>query len=277
MSVTKENSMLSRSGFGWATLTLLLGAGCATAIDPSPLTYEGSSTIGENLMPIAAATFASESGTSFDTIGTRGSGAGFAAVMAGHVEIAGMSRSLKESEEAQTPFHRIIGYDAIAVFVHESNPVDNLTKDQLAAIFTGEVTNWAEVGGDDLEIEAVTELLNGVRATIEVFQDSVLDGAPYGPVTQIDKPAADVQHVAGNPSAITAAAMAFKVPQTKTVSIDGIEPTGEEVQNGAYLLSRPLLIVSRVPPTGSTKQFFDFMLTPSGQELVARSFVPVLR
>ena len=248
---------------------------CSAKKAPEPLSYEGSSTIGEKIMPEAAAGFEKKSGVKFEKIGDKGSGEGFAAVMGGSVPVAGMSRNLKADERAKNPYYRIIGYDAIAVFVHEANPVKNLTREQLKKVFTGQVTNWKELGWKDQPITVVTEIQAGSRATIAEFKRMVLDGAAYGPSKEIDLPHDCVKHVAGEPSAITFATLAFQLPGVHVTSVDGIAATAEQVRSGAYPLGRPLLLVARAAPEGAAKDFFEYMLSPEGQTFVAKHFTPV--
>jgi phosphate transport system substrate-binding protein len=254
---------------------LALTLACSKPAAAPTLTYEGSSTIGENIMPAATVAFDKKSGVKFTAVGLKGSGEGFAALMNGAVPIAGMSRNLTPEERAKGPYYRIIGYDAIAVFVNEANPVKALTKDQLKKIYTGEVTNWKSVGGKDLPIVVVTEMQSGTRATTHEFRRMALDGAAFGPVKEIDQPHDCVKHVAGDPGAIASVTLAFQMAGVRPVAVDGIAPDADKVRSGAYPLGRPLLLVSKDAPTGSSKDFFDFMLSSEGQALVAKKFTPV--
>ncbi len=240
------------------------------------LTYEGSSTISDNILPAAVRAFEDSTGIAFANVGRRGSGTGFKAVMEGTADIGGMSRELKSAESAQRPYYRIIGYDALAVFVNEKLPITNLSKQELKDIFTGKTTNWQELGGPDAKIEVVTEIIQSDRATIEEFQKKVMDGLPFGETTEIDLPADCVKYVATTPNSITHAALAFRVPGARAVSVDGIQPSADNVQSGAYQPSRPLLLVSKTMPRGAAKQFFEFMTSPEGQAIVAEKFVSVL-
>lgn len=257
-----------------AVIGLTAGVGCKTEVHE--LRYEGSSTIGMNIMPEAARAFEAKSGVKFTNIGNKGSGEGFKAVMAGTVPIGGMSRDLKEAEKSQRPYYRVIGYDAIAVFVHASNPVADLTKAQVRDIFAGKIANWKDVGGKDAPIEVVTEVKSGTRATIQVFKKVVMGDVDFGQTKEIDKPIDCVRAVAASPNAIAHAALPFLQPNTKAIKLDGFEPSAENVRLGAYILGRPLILVSKGPPAGAAKEFFDFMARPEGQAIVSGAdFVPV--
>ncbi|RMF91299.1 MAG: phosphate ABC transporter substrate-binding protein [Nitrospinota bacterium] len=239
------------------------------------LIYEGSSTIGENIMPEAVKVFEARTGIKFTRVGLLGSGKGFKAVMEGRASVAGMSRSLKRKEKRKKPYYQIIGYDAMAVFVNANNPIRNLSKEQIKQIFTGEITNWKEVGGRDAPIVVVTEIKTGGRATIAAFKKAILGGASFGPSKEIDKPVDCVRYVAQDENAITHASLAFNMPGVVPIAIDNIKPSLEKVKSGRYPLSRPLLLVSKGLPQGELKQFFQFMLSDEGQAIVKKHFVPV--
>jgi phosphate transport system substrate-binding protein len=258
-----------------AVALLALTLACSKPAAAPTLTYEGSSTIGENIMPAATVAFEQKSGVKFTAVGLKGSGEGFQALMNGAVPVVGMSRNLTPEERAKSPYYRIIGYDAIAVFVNEANPVKALTKEQLKKIYTGEVTNWKSVGGKDLPIVVVTELQTGTRATTHEFRRMALDGAALGPVKEIDQPHDCVKHVAGDPGAIASVTLAFQMPGVRAVAVDGVAPDADKVRSGAYPLGRPLLLVSKDAPAGASKDFFDYMLSSEGQALVAKKFTPV--
>jgi phosphate transport system substrate-binding protein len=255
-------------------LALILGmlAGSAAA----QITYVGSSTIGETIMPEAARAFTAKTGISFGSIEIQGSGKGLEMVLRGEAQLAGVSRSLSSQEKQQRFYYRIIGYDAVGIFVHPTNPLTTLTREQLKAVYTGRITNWKELGGVDAPIGLITVNLGSGRGLVSELQDSIMDGAPY----REDRIAVELQREAvaalvAQSDGITAASPAFALAGIKALTIDGFAPEPQHVQSGAYLLSRPLLLVSQAHPPGQIKQFIDFMLSPEGQEIVARIFVPV--
>jgi len=132
--------------------------------DKTPLTYQGSSTIADNILTEAVPAFEKETGIKFSKLSSDGSGEGFKATMNGSADIGGLSRRITEEEKKQEIYHQIIGYDALTVFVHVDNPLDGITRTQLSGIFTGAITNWSELGGADVPIEPVTELLDQHRS-----------------------------------------------------------------------------------------------------------------
>jgi phosphate transport system substrate-binding protein len=249
------------------------------------LRYSGSSTIGQSILEAggARAAFESKTGIRFASFEVPGSGKGIDALVAGKVNVAGASRPLKADEKAQKVLGTIIGYDAVAVFVNKDNPVNDLTKEQLKDIFTGKITNWKQVGGKDAPIAVNTEIQGAKRATMEMFNEMVMDKAAYGPgFKQIDLPRDQIVEVARNPNGIGTPSLGLlaAVPadvrgKVKAIMVDGVPPTAENIQSGAYLISRPLNLATLGPPTGSVKAFIDFMLSHEGQAIVAKDFVAV--
>jgi len=247
------------------------------------LTYIGSSTIGTGILNAGAVeAFREKSGKKFSSVQMPGSGKGIKALIEGETELAGVSRSLRLEEKRRglTPF--LIGYDAIAVFVHADNPVRNLSRKQLKQIFTGRVTKWQDVGGRAASISPTTEILVGERATIEMFREIVMDGAAYGDFRQVDLSRDQLIQLARNQNGICAASVGLvaSLPphvrkKIRAISVNGVEPTERNVRSGGYVISRPLLLVTKGSPKGDHKDFIDFLLSPAGQRIVARNFVPV--
>jgi phosphate transport system substrate-binding protein len=273
--------MASRPRF--ALLLALLVPSLSSAAEG--LSYSGSSTIGQSILEAAGArkAFESKTGVKFGAFEVPGSGKGMEALIAGKVAVAGASRPLKPAEKAAGALGTVIGYDAVAVFVHKDNPIKDLSKEQLKGIFTGKIKNWKEVGGKDAPIAVNTEIQGAKRATMEIFNELVMDKAAYGPgFKEIDLPKDQIVEVARNPNGIgtpsfglLAAVPADVRGKVKAIMVDGVAPTQEDIQSGAYLISRPLNLATMGPPKGEAKQFVDFMLSPQGQAFVAKDFVPV--
>lgn len=275
--------MTKRSLAAIAAGALLLASPLARAADQ--LGYSGSSTIGQSILEAGGgrAAFERKSGIRFASFEVPGSGKGIEALLGGKVNVAGASRPLKADEKAKKVLGTIIGYDAVAVFVHKDNPVKDLTKEQLKDIFTGKIKNWKQVGGKDAPIAVNTEIQGEKRATMEMFNELVMDKAAYGGgFKQIDLPKDQIIDVARNPNAIGTPSLGLlaAVPadvrgKVKALAVDGVPPTPENIQSGAYLISRPLNLATLGPPTGSAKAFVDFMLSAEGQAIVAKDFVAV--
>jgi len=250
------------------------------------LRYIGSSTIGTGVLQAGATReFTIKTGIRFAAIEQPGSGKGIQSLLEGKTPLAGVSRPLKPEEKKEKLIGTIIGYDAIAVFVHQNNPVQSLTKNQLKGIFTGQIKNWKEVGGLDAPITPNTEILTGQRATVEMFQEMVLDGTAYGKgLKELDLPRDQLVDLAADPNGICSVSLGLltAVPleirrEVRVVGVNGVEPTENNVRSGAYLISRPLLLVTKGLPKGAAKEFLSFMLSAEGQAIVAKKFVPVLK
>lgn len=265
-------------------LVILVLVATALTVQAEELTYSGSSTIGAGVLKAGAAdAFTKKTGIAFSAIDISGSGKGIQALLDGKTTLAGASRPLKSEEKQKKLIGMTIGYDAIAVFVHKENPVKSLTKAQLKGIFTGQIKNWQDVGGKDAPITPNTEILTGKRATIEMFQELILDGAAYGTgFKQIDLPRDQIIDLAAVPNGICSVSLGLlaTVPadlksKVKAIALNNVEPNDNNVRSGAYPISRPLLLVTEGLPKGPAKEFISFVLSAEGQTIVAKNFVPV--
>lgn len=238
------------------------------------LSYEGATTIGNNIIPDAAKLFAAKTGITFSSIGGAGADAGFKAAVEGRASFGGVARELTPAEKTKAGAAEVIGYDVMGVFVHSGNPVASLTRAQLKQIFTGQASNWKQFGGPDRPITVYSEKLAGGRATVKAFKDMVLGGENYGPVKELEDAIDCLKDVTQDPGGITASSMSFAVPGVKALAVDGATPAAKAVQDGSYQLKRPLILVTKDPPAGDVKAFLDFMLTPEAQAIVSRKFAP---
>jgi len=267
-----------------AVVAVLLISIVGVAVAADELSYSGSSTIGMSVLEAGAVkAFEAKTGIKFKSIEQPGSGKGIEALLAGKVPLAGVSRTLKADEKSKKLLGTAIGYDAIAVFVHKNNTVKNLTKEQIKGIFTGKIKNWKEVGGKDALIQPNTEIAGKKRATMLAFQEMAMDNAAYGSgFKEIDFPRDQIVDVAKNENAVCgvsygllAAVSSDLKDKVKAVTVNGAEPSDKNIQSGAYLISRPLLLVTQGLAKGDTKKFIDFMLSAEGQQIVNKNFVPV--
>jgi phosphate transport system substrate-binding protein len=238
------------------------------------LTYDGATTISSQLLPLALPILAQRHGIQVE-VRRSGAGKGLKALFAGQVDVAGMSRPLTAQELQERPFVAIVGYDALGVWVSTANPVKALTSAQLRDLFTGRVTNWRQVGGRDMPVVPCTEHVDSERATVSAFRQLALDGASFGKVRELEDPFDCLRLALKEPGVVTPATTTYGIPGVRTVAIDGLEPVALHVRNSTYLLTRPLLLVARTPPTGALKELFDFVVSAEGQALVVQAgFVP---
>ena len=197
-----------------------------------------------------------------------GSSAGITNAISGVSQIGMSSRDLKQEEKDSNLQELIIAYDGIVVVAHPSNPVKDLTMEQVKQIFTGEITNWKEVGGKDMEIVVVSrEDGSGSR---DAFQEIV--GYESGQLIKNAIVASGNGNikttVAMNKHAIGFISFEYVDESVSTMAINGVQAKAENVLAGQYELSRPFLFVHKEDVPEAAKQFMEFILTPEGQEIV---------
>lgn len=221
-----------------------------------------------------------------------GSGTGIAALINGTAHIANASRAMKKEEiEAArangiTPVEFTVALDAIAVVVHPSNPVDRLTLSQISAIYTGKITNWSQVGGEDRPIVLLSRESNS--GTYMYFLEHVIRmGDPksdllFSPETLLMPSSEGISaEIRQNPNAIGYDGLGYVTPDQKVVAVsvdeDGpfVLPSVETVNNGSYPISRPLYMYTAGEPQGAVRAYIDWILT-EGQAIVPTlGFVPL--
>jgi phosphate transport system substrate-binding protein len=263
-------------------LTLVIPAQLLAA---GEISYSGSISIGTGILEAGAAkAFEKKTGIKFTKIDNSGSGKGIKALQEGKVTLAGLGRPIKPEEKREKLSAVTIGYDAIAVFVNKSNPVKNLSKEQLKGIFTVKVTSWKEVGGKNVPIGATTETLSGERrGAVEMVQKLILNGADYGKgMKEFDSPRDQLIDLAKNENGICTVSLgilssldADTRSKIKTISVQDNAPTSQNIQSSSYPISVPLQLVTKGLAKEEEKEFIKFILSPEGQAIVGNNFVPV--
>ena len=211
------------------------------------------------------------------TYNPTGSSAGIQAVQEGSCDIGLASRDLKDEEKAELT-GTVVAIDGIAVIVNPENTVEDLTIEDIAKIYTGEITNWKDLGGDDLPIVCIgREAASGTRDGFESITGTE-DACKY---SQERTSTGDVvQTVSSNPNAIGYASLASVNESVKALKVEGVEPTTETIQNGSYKIQRDFVLVTRTDKelTGAAKDFFEFATSSEADELIERAgAVPVKR
>ncbi|MDR2130584.1 MAG: PstS family phosphate ABC transporter substrate-binding protein [Odoribacteraceae bacterium] len=221
------------------------------------------------------------------TVTGGGSGVGIAALIEGTTDLAQSSRGIKFDEKKRLKekgevLHEVtVARDALAVIVHPLNPVSELTREQLEGIFTGKITNWKEVGGDDRKI--IPYARETSSGTHEFFKESILRNKSYvNGIMSMPATGAIMQSVAQTRGAIGYVGLAYLNEEVKAlrVSYDGgkkyIAPSVAAARSGAYPVVRPLYYYYVERSAAKARPFIDYLLSPDGQKLVSEvGFVTV--
>jgi len=272
---------------------MVLLTGCADSKRNS-IQVKGSDTM-VNLVQAWAEKYMEKNPQAFVAVTGGGSGTGLSSLISGTCDVAMSSRNIKEKEISLArqrgiePNEIKVALDGLAVVVNPDNPVDQLTLDQLAAIFTGKIVNWKELGGRDERIVVLSREVNS--GTHVYFKEHVLrkndpnsqeEFAPSALMLSSSQAIAD--EVAGNSAAIGYYGMGYISASQKPVAIAKtdkdayITPTIENVLDGKYPISRPLFVYTNGAPSGLLGEFIDFDLSSEGQEIVRTTdFVPLTK
>ena len=207
------------------------------------------------------------------TYNPTGSGSGIKAVQEGRCDIGLSSRALKAEEEEQGLVATTLAYDGIAVIVNPENTVEDLTVEQIAAIYTGEITNWSEVGGMDAEIVLVgREAGSGTRSGFEEIV-GVEDLCQYR--QELTSTGDVITAVSQNPGAIGYASLASVKDTVKAIKVGGVAPSEETVKDETYAIQRPFVLVTKegTALTETAQAFFDFITSEAAREVISAAGV----
>ena len=259
------------------TACATIGAGAAFAEN---IVIKGSTTV----LPIAQATLEAymkaNPGAKISLSGG-GSGEGIKAIIDGTADIGNSSREIKKSEielaksKGVTPVETVVAIDAIVPIVNPRNPVKNLSLDQLSQIYQGKITNWKDVGGEDLEIVVISR--DSSSGTFEAWGELVLKGAKVTPRAQLQASNGAIdQAVSKNRYAIGYIGLGYLEKSVKAVTVNGVEASEKTALSKAYPVSRFLYMYTNGEPKGETAKYIEFVLSPAGQALVKQEgFVPL--
>lgn len=196
-----------------------------------------------------------------------GSSAGIQAALSGAAQIGMSSRELKPEEKILTEF--VVAWDGLAIIVHLSNPVNNLTLEEVKKIFAGEIVSWKEVGGLNRPIHVVTrEEGSGTRGA---FQEMVMGDKRITKKAIVQDSNGTVREVVANdPNAIGYISLGLIENRVKAIQLDGFSPSLENVIDGKYRLVRPFILVTHGMPQGIALDFIQFLLSEAGQSLIQK-------
>jgi phosphate transport system substrate-binding protein len=261
-------------------LAAAVAAGCTTAPGAQLVRVAGSDTMLDLNRRLAEAFMRSHPGAAVRVEGG-GTGAGVEALIAGEVDLCAASRPFTAEEVAALHARAgtlgvrvLLARDALSVYLHPDNPVRDLSLDELRRVFGGEVASWAALGGRDEPILAVVR--PPTSGTHRFFREHVLGGEGFASVARVAARTADVVEAVGTtPGAIGFGGLVFG-PGLVHARIDGVAPTAGAVRDGSYPLARYLYYYATAPPSGPTKAFTDWCVTPAGQAVVAETgFIPL--
>lgn len=199
-----------------------------------------------------------------------GSSAGIEAILGGTSDIGNSSRNLKEQEKADGAVENIVAIDGIAVCVDNNNTVDGLTKEELTKIYTGEISNWSQVGGQDVPVIVIgREAGSGTRGAFEEIL-GVEDVCAY--VNELDSTGAVKAKVGSTPGAIGYISMDSVDDSIKALALEGVAATTDNVKAGNYFLSRPFVMATKgeiSEQNALVQEWFAYVLGDEGQDIAA--------
>ncbi|MCI7637058.1 MAG: phosphate ABC transporter substrate-binding protein [Oscillibacter sp.] len=203
------------------------------------------------------------------TYNPTGSGSGIQAVSEGRCDIGLSSRALKDDEKASGLVETVVALDGIAIVVNPENPVSDLDIDTIAKIYTGEITNWKDVGGNDAEIVLIgREAGSGTRDGFESITDTK-DACQYR--QELTSTGDVINTVSQNPDAIGYASLSAVGESVKALTVGGVEATEATVKDGSYVVQRPFVLVTKegTKLSPAAQAFFDYALSADAASIIA--------
>ena len=203
------------------------------------------------------------------TVEYTGSGAGLESLAAGSVDIGNASRGLKDEEKASGAVENIVAIDGIAVITNKSCSIKDVTSKDLAKIYSGEITDWAELGGKEQPIIVIgREAGSGTRDAFEELLEAK-DGCVYA--QELDSTGAVLAKVATTPGAIGYVSLDVVDDTVSGLKIDGVEPTEKEILAGKYMLQRPFVMATKGEISGQNElvqAWFNYINSDDGKEVI---------
>ena len=200
-----------------------------------------------------------------------GSGSGITAVQEGTCDIGLSSRALKDEEKSAGLKETVLAYDGIAIIVHPDNPVSDLSVEQLAKLYTGEITNWKDVGGNDAEVVLIgREAASGTRDGFESITGTK-DKCRYR--QELTSTGDVITAVSQNPDAIGYASLASVKDSVKALNVDGVTPSEATVKDGSYKVQRPFVLVTMEGKelSPAAQAFFDYAISSDAASIIAKA------
>ena len=249
-----------------AVMVTALLAGCG-AQKGGTVATDGSTSMEKVINALGESFMQNNDGTTF-TYNPTGSGSGIQAVSEGRCDIGLASRSLKADEKAGGLKETVLAYDGIAIIVSPENPVSDLSVEQIAKIYTGEIKNWKDVGGNDGEIVLIgREAGSGTRDGFESITDTK-DKCQYR--QELTSTGDVITAVSQNPNAIGYASLSAVKDSVKALTVGGVAPTEATVKDGSYVVQRPFVLVTKegTKLSDTAQKFFDFATSADAASII---------
>ena len=247
----------------------MLFAACGTK-ESGAVSTDGSTSMEKVIGALGESFMQKYEGTTF-TYNPTGSGSGIKAVQAGTCDIGLASRNLKDEEKSSGLKQTVLAYDGIAIIVHPDNPVSDLDVETIAKIYTGEITNWKDVGGNDAEIVLIgREAGSGTRDGFEAITGTE-GNCKYR--QELTSTGDVITTVSQNPDAIGYASLAALKDSVKALKVGGVEPTEASVKDGSYVIQRPFVLVTVEGKelSKTAQEFFDYVTSAEAADIIAKA------
>ena len=249
--------------------------GGSTTTETKTVSTDGSTSMEKVIGALGESFMANNEGVNF-TYNPTGSGSGITAVSEGRCDIGLSSRALKDEEKANGLVETVLAYDGIAIIVNNDNPVTNISLEDLTKVYTGEITNWKELGGSDSEIVLIgREAGSGTRDGFETITNTK-DNCKYR--QELTSTGDVITTVSTNPDAIGYASLASVKDNVKALTVDGVSPTEATIKDGSYPIQRPFVLVTKdgVTLSETAQSFYDYATSADVSEIItAAGCVPV--
>lgn len=249
--------------------------GGSTTTETKTVSTDGSTSMEKVIGALGESFMANNEGVNF-TYNPTGSGSGITAVSEGRCDIGLSSRALKDEEKANGLVETVLAYDGIAIIVNNDNPVTNISLEDLTKVYTGEITNWKDLGGNDGEIVLIgREAGSGTRDGFETITNTK-DLCKYR--QELTSTGDVITTVSTNPDAIGYASLASIKDSVKALTVDGVSPTEATIKDSSYSIQRPFVLVTKdgVTLSKTAQSFYDFATSADVSEIItAAGCVPV--
>ena len=249
--------------------------GGSTTTETKTVSTDGSTSMEKVIGALGESFMANNEGVNF-TYNPTGSGSGITAVSEGRCDIGLSSRALKDEEKANGIVETVLAYDGIAIIVNNDNPVTNISLEDLTKVYTGEITNWKDLGGNDGEIVLIgRQAGSGTRDGFETITNTK-DLCKYR--QELTSTGDVITTVSTNPDAIGYASLASVKDSVKALTVDGVTATEATIKDGSYPIQRPFVLVTKdgVTLSETAQSFYDYATSADVSEIItAAGCVPV--